>query len=132
MEHTKHTKITNETRDAMARLSLLGLKNAEIADLLNVSASSVAYTMQCYKAAEMDDWKTLHRLSSNNGPNVRWALDKFGKTLPEKSMPEQGRDSCQHDSAPVEGISSEQANEILKSLNGIGFILSEILAELRG
>ena len=132
MEHTKHTKITQETRDTVARLSLAGLKNSEIADILNVSASSVAYMMQCYKAAESDDWTTLRRLANSNGLNVKWALDKFGKTLPDDVVSEQDNTPAERESAPAYARMDERFDEIQKSLNGIGFLLSEILQELRG
>ena len=132
MEHTKHCKITSEVRDAAVRLNLAGLKNSEIADILNVSSSSVAYTIQCYKAAESDDWDTLRRLASTQGQNVKWALDKFGKTLPADAVDEQSVAPCQPVPTFAYARTDERFDEIQKSLNGIGFILSEILAELRG
>ena len=136
MEHTKHTKLTPEVRDTILRLSSAGLKNSEIADILNISYSITAYTMQCYRAVESEDWETLHKISAKHGQCVKWALDKFGKTLPEDTVSEQGdtQDNTQEETAPIMRYArmDERFDEIQKSLNGIGFLLSEILAELRG
>lgn len=132
MEHTKHCKITPEIRDAMVRLNNAGIKASEVANILNVSMSSVAYTLQCYKAAESDDWDTLRRLTGNQSTNVKWALDKFGKTLPEATVPAPDSEIIQVAPIVKDDTSSKHYEEIQKSLNGIGFLLSEILAELRG
>ena len=128
MEHAKHTKITHEIRDTMLRLSNAGLKSPEIGNILNVSKASVAYTIQCYKAAESDDWKTLRRLAIHQGKNVEWALNKLGKTLPVEIAVEQDNTSVQKELV----VSSDALEDIQKALNGIGFLLSEILDELRG
>lgn len=128
MEHAKHTKITSEVRDAVLRLNEAGLKSSEIADILNVSSSSVSYTIQCYKAAESNDWKTLHKLIDCQRQSVKWALNKFGKTLPDEAV---DAPAVVKESLPSEETVPEMYAEIKKALNGIGFLLSEILAELR-
>lgn len=132
MEHTKHTKLTSEVRDTILRLSNAGLKLSEIAEILNVSYSATAYTMQCYRAVESDDWETLYKISSSQGQSVKWALEKLGKTLPEDVVDEQDNTPVQTESATDSVTADERLDEIQKSLNGIGFLLSEILAELRG
>ena len=132
MEHTKHTRITYEIRDTMLRLSNAGLKAPEIAPILNVSQSSVSYTLQCYKAVESEEWETVRRLTISQSSGVRWALDKLGKTLPDDLVDEQDSTSAQQEPAPVYARMDERFDEIQKSLNGIGFLLSEILSELRG
>jgi hypothetical protein len=136
MEHAKHTKITSETRDTILKLSNAGIKLSEIAEILNVTYSSTAYTVQCYKAAESDDWDTLHHLANKQSTIVKWALEKLGKTLPDAVVSEQGdtQGNTQGQTEPTVSYArmDERFDEIQKALNGIGFLLSEILAELRG
>lgn len=132
MEHTKHTKLTPETRDTILRLSTAGIKLTEIAEILNVSYSVAAYTMQCYRAVESEDWETLRKIAGSQGPSVKWALEKLGKTLPDDVVNEQDSTQGQTESATTNVSMDERFDEIQKALNGIGFLLSEILAELRG
>ena len=132
MEHTKHAKLTSEVRDTILRLSKAGLKLAEIAEILNVSYSITAYTMQCYRAVESDDWETVHKISDKQGQCIKWALNRLGKTLPEENAAEP--DCVETSSAPVcaEHNAIVAYENILKSFNRIESILSEILAELKG
>lgn len=132
MEHTKHTKLSAEVRDTILKLNDAGIKLSEIAEILNVSYSSAAYTIQCYRAVESDDWETLSRITGKQGHCVKWALEKLGKTLPVENTDEANDSENLDSKAEVEPNVLIMYENTINALNSIESLLSKILAELRG
>jgi hypothetical protein len=131
MEHTKNARITSEIRDTALRLSCAGLKASEIANILNISPSSASYIVQSYKVAEMEDWENLRRIARSQPGSVRWALEKLGKTLPNEVYTEPACVEVPNSPTVNESEMLVMYESIVKSLNNVEYLLSEILAELR-
>ena len=124
MVHEKNHKVTDEMRDSIWELYTVGLSATRIGQLLGVSSSTASYTVQIYKAVGNEDWETCRRLLKSAGPTVKWALDRLNKTMPEiEETPV----------APVvytESTTAAKLDEILKAVNGVGYLLGQILEKL--
>ena len=79
---TRRRRLTDEDRNACMKLSACGLSNQEIADIMKVSYSSVAYIKQIYAACLDKDFDILRRLSANHTPTISWAMQLTGIEFP--------------------------------------------------
>lgn len=77
-------RLTDDDRNACIKLSTCGLSNQEIADILKVSYSSVAYIKQIYAACLDKDFDTLRRLSTNHSATIAWATQLTNITIPDE------------------------------------------------
>lgn len=79
------SKITDEQRDNVIRLSDLGLKGTEIAKILLISETTVATIVSMAKAVKDDDWDSIKRITGYTKSQVtlNWALKKYNKSIPE-------------------------------------------------
>ena len=101
-------RLTNDDRAACIKLSTCGLSNQEIADILKVSYSSVAYIKQIYAACLDKDFDTLRRLSANHNATIVWATQLTNTTFPDEEIP--AVEEPEEKSVPAEKPS---ANDIL-------------------
>ena len=80
-------RLTDDDRNHCLKLSTCGLSNQEIADIMKTSSSSVAYIKQIHNACLNKDFDTLHRLSTNHGATIAWAMQLTGISFPDEKTP---------------------------------------------
>lgn len=84
--------LTDDERNAVLKLTGCGLTNQDIADILHISYSSVAYIKQAYTACLDKDFDTLRRLSKISNPSVVWAMQVTGTSFPQDEVTEEEPD----------------------------------------
>ena len=125
--YQKHT-LSDEERAQVLKLLNCGLPANEIADIMHISKTTVAYIRQAHTACLAQDWSTLQRLSKDCRLTTEWALritgtdkvfkETFGEPKTEKE-PEQ--------IAPaVETITKEDFYAAYATLQDIRSLLVEI------
>ena len=118
MKQSRKHLLSDEMRTDIIRLTESGWKYNEIANLLHISDSSVAYVKQAYYAAKNSDLAALKRLNSVSRPLVAWALKTFNISLDIDETPEVMTAPCGDDA-------------ILTMLTEINTTLNKILELLR-
>ena len=79
-------RMTDDARNQCIKLCSYGVSTQEIADIMKVSYSSIAYIKQIYRACVDKDFDTLRRLSANHNSTIQWAMQLTGITFPDEKI----------------------------------------------
>ena len=85
-----YAKITDETRDNIAKLLEYNVPYSDIAKILNTSQTTVSNIAVVIKFAKKNDWVGLETWAKNNRNDaaVKWILKKHGKSFDTKTNSE--------------------------------------------
>lgn len=119
---TTRRRLTDADRDHCMKLSHCGLSLQEIADIMKISTSAVAYIRQAYNACVQKDFDTLRTISRNHNSTALWAMNLTGLAFPAEVLAEE----LDAPTEPEETPDVPDATAIEDVLSDIRNLLTEI------
>lgn len=123
-DHTIRRRLTDADRDHCMKLSHCGLSAQEIADIMKISTSAVAYIRQAYNACLNKDFDTLLTISRNHNSTVLWAMQLTGIAFPAEVLVNEEEPTV--DTEPEEKPDVPDSTAIEDVLSDIRNLLTEI------